>query len=320
MPAYNAAATIGAALSSVLWQTVADFEVIVVDDGSTDGTAQIVQALAGGWSPERVRLIRQANRGVGAARNLGMAQARGELVTFCDADDFFFETHLAALLATWLDVGAGGVATANAYWWLPGGLHRRKLRHRGRFPPPNEQRQAILQSNFVSPMSLFPRSMIDRIGSVDPGLRLAEDWDFWIRAIYAGFSIAWQPRPLALYRWSTDGLSGQREACYAAERDVLSRVANRPDLRPAERALVARRLAAPSPRGILTDAETALRAGRYRAAARDYRAAARLCPAESTLRAKALLLSAAPPLTGPVLRRRQIRLEQALSVDERHRR
>ena len=96
MPAYQAERTIGAAISSVLSQTYKDLELVVVDDGSSDATADIVGAHRG-----PIQLLRQPNSGVANARNRGIAASNGELITFCDADDFLFEQHLAALVSTY---------------------------------------------------------------------------------------------------------------------------------------------------------------------------------------------------------------------------
>ncbi|HVA61411.1 MAG TPA: glycosyltransferase [Mycobacteriales bacterium] len=313
MPAYNAAATIGAALSSVLAQTLADVETVIVDDGSTDATVDIARAVAPGAT-----IVRQPNAGVGAARAAGIAAARGELIAFCDADDLLFDRHLEALYAVWTERGNGGIATANAYWWLPGGIDVRKLRHRGRFPPPAEQRRAILASNFLSTMSMFPRTMVDHVGSFDPTLRQGEDWEFWIRAVLAGYPVVHQPRPLALYRWSVDGLSARAESFRAAEHEILTRVAARPDLTDSERAWVGRRLAAPTPNDLAGQGDRALRVGQYRAAARLYGAAAELIPDETPLVRKARIMRPVPWLVGPVLRRRQLAREARLGMDERH--
>jgi GT2 family glycosyltransferase len=90
IPAYNRAGTIGAALDSVFAQSFGDYEVIVVDDGSTDETPEVVARFG-----PRVRLVRQANRGQGTARNTGIAHATGEYVTFLDSDDVWFPWTLS---------------------------------------------------------------------------------------------------------------------------------------------------------------------------------------------------------------------------------
>jgi glycosyltransferase involved in cell wall biosynthesis len=309
MPAYNAAATIGAAVSSVLWQDL-PAELVVVDDGSTDDTAAIA-AVHG----ERVRVVRQDNRGVAAARNAGIAAATGELIALCDADDVLFERYLSALVEARSSAGTT-IATANSYWLLPGGIQPDKTRHRGTFPAADRQRMTILEQNFVSTMSLFPRSLVDEIGGFDEEMARAEDWDFWQRAIFAGHRVAHQPRPLALYRWGATGLSADTAAFHEAERTQLQRVEQWPALTAEERAFVRRRIDSPMPRTLTMEAEAALREGRYAEARTKLRAAAALCPSEQMLVRKARLISVAPRVVGPLLRARQLRSERALQIDE----
>ena len=87
MPVYNAAAHLEAAVQSVLRQTLQDLELILVDDGSTDGSAALCDAAAA--ADRRVRTVHQANAGICAARNRGLELAVGEYVSFCDDDDVF---------------------------------------------------------------------------------------------------------------------------------------------------------------------------------------------------------------------------------------
>jgi glycosyltransferase involved in cell wall biosynthesis len=311
MPAYQAERSIGAAVSSVLWQTYRDLELIVVDDGSTDATGTIAEAHRG-----PVRVVRQENCGVAAARNRGIAEASGELVTFCDADDLLFERHLEALLAVW--EAHGGIATANSYWLFPGGVHPSRVRYKGNFPPPERQRLAILEHNFVSTMSLFPRRLVDELGPFDEQRRWAEDWDFWLRAVFAGHRISLQPEPLALYRWGSTGLSAEREEMDAHIESLLESAARRPDLIDAERAYLRRRLAGPGPRRLIRLGDEALRDGRYRDAERSYRAAAALCPSDPRLVWKARSLRLSPALLGRLVRARQLRIERRVGFEEGH--
>jgi glycosyltransferase involved in cell wall biosynthesis len=310
-PAFDAGRTIGAAVSSVLAQTYDDLELVVVDDGSTDSTAAIVEAHEG-----PVRLVQQENAGVAAARNRGIEEARGQLIAFCDADDVLFPEHVEQLVRLWDE--RGGIVSANSYWLLPGGIHRSRTRYKGGFPKPAEQRRAILEQNFVSPLSLFPRALVDEIGAFPVERRRAEDWHFWIRAILAGQRVALQPRPSALYRWGTESLSAARDAMDADVDAIYRELAGRDDLTAAEREYVQRRLAGPSPRELARDGDQALREGRYREAARAYRDAAMLVPSERMLRWKARALSPAPRLVGPLVRARQLRIERALGMGEEH--
>jgi hypothetical protein len=299
MPAFDAAPTIGAAITGVLWQQRVDLELIVVDDGSTDSTAAIVEA----FGDPRVRLVHQENAGPAAARNRGLADARAGMVSLCDADDVLLPGHLNALLE--VHERHDGIVTANA-WLLEsdGQLTKRRVRHRGRLPVSEDQRLTILQENFVSTMSLFRRELATRLGGFDESLPLAEDWDFWIRAILEGSRVTHQPRPLALYNRIGASMSTDGAGMEDAERLVLEKVAERDDLRPEEEAYLRRRLGGRSPGSRSRSAQEDLQAGRWAEAAQGYREASRLSPRNRPLRLRAAAMRMAPRLVGPILRRR----------------
>jgi glycosyltransferase involved in cell wall biosynthesis len=310
MPAFNAQETVGAAISSVLQQTYGDFELVVVDDGSTDATGSIAGAF-----PE-VRVVGQENAGVAAARNRGIEEATGDLIAFCDADDVLFRQHLEALVRVWEH--HGGIATANSFWLFPGGIHPSRRRYKGRFPRPARQRLAILEQNFVSTLSLFPTTLAAEIGPFDTELEVAEDWDFWLRAIYAGHRVALQPKPLSLYRWGISGLSANPERMDTNVRKLLQRALDREQLQAEERSYLERRLAGPGPAALGRRGDEALRAGDYAAASASYREAAALCPTEPRLVWKARAMRLAPKLIGPLVRARQLRIEQRVGFEEGH--
>jgi glycosyltransferase involved in cell wall biosynthesis len=304
IPAFNAETTVGAAISSALWQTFRDFEVVVVDDGSTDATGGIASSF-----PEPVRVVAQENAGVAAARNHGISEAQGELIAFCDADDVLLPQHLAALVAVY--ERHGGIATSNCYWLFPGGIHGARTRYKGRFPSPGRQRLAILEQNFLSTMSLFPKALVDEIGPFDAELQVAEDWDFWLRAIYSGRRVSLQPKPLALYRRGT-GLSVDERRMDEHGAAVLRKALARDDLASEERAYVKRRLAGPGPAELGRRGDVALRARDYREAARRYREAAVLAPSEPALVWKARVMRI--PLAGRLVRARQVRIEERIGL------
>jgi Glycosyltransferases involved in cell wall biogenesis len=303
--AFDAEATVGAAISSALWQTYRDFEVVVVDDGSSDATGEIASSF-----PEPVRVVVQENAGVAAARNRGIVEAQGELIAFCDADDVLLPQHLQELVAVY--DRHGGIATSNCYWLFPGGIHRARTRYKGHFPSPERQRLAILEQNFVSTMSLFPKSLADEIGPFDTELQVAEDWDFWLRAIYAGRPVSLQPKPLALYRRGT-GLSVDERRMDEHGDAVLRKALARDDLTSDERAYVKRRLAGPGPAELGRKGDDALRARNYREAALRYREAAALAPSEPALVWKARVMRL-PWLAGPFVRTRQARIEERIGA------
>ena len=163
---------------------------------------------------------------------------------------------------------------------------------------------AILQMTFAPTMALFERSLFEEIGPYDESLSRAEDWDFWLRAIFAGRVAHLQPEPTVVYRLSPSSLTAAETAMDRAEESVLRKASLRPDLTTDERAYLERRLSGPGPAALGREADEALRDGRWWAAARLYRRAASLCPDYRPLVTKARLMSIAPPLAGRVARRR----------------
>ena len=104
VPAYNVASTIGDTLKSLLSQTFTDFELIIVDDGSSDRTVEIIDKFA----DPRIRLIRQRNRGLAGAHNTGIAAANGQFIGFCDADDLWLPQKLSRRSAMVILSGSSG--------------------------------------------------------------------------------------------------------------------------------------------------------------------------------------------------------------------
>lgn len=190
IPAYNAGAFIRAAVESVLSQTYQDIEVLVIDDGSTDETAAVIQSFG-----SRLRYISQSNSGPSAARNRGILDSSGEILAFLDADDMwtpsFLELQLAALSAR-PDVGAvyawaqfvdeHGQPLADSF--CPGldGVTLRRLLLGG---------DSILLSAVA-----IRRESFQKVGVFDPALRQAEDWDLFLRMLAAGIRFDCIPRLL----------------------------------------------------------------------------------------------------------------------------
>jgi glycosyltransferase involved in cell wall biosynthesis len=184
IPLYNKGPYIARALDSVLAQTVRDFEVIVVDDGSTDGGAERVE----GFSDPRIRLIRQENRGVSAARNRGMEAARAELVAFLDADDEWMPRHLEALLRLREKYPQAG-AYGTAYLLQENDSTARVPPFSAEIPPepwegllPNYYRDAIRGTPPISSSIVaVPRCVLDEMRGFDTSAWYGEDVDLWGR-------------------------------------------------------------------------------------------------------------------------------------------
>ncbi len=186
VPVYNGAAFIGDAIESILAQGYAPLEVLVVDDGSTDATADVVRSFR-----NRVRYFRQDNAGPAAARNRGLALASGELIAFLDADDLWPDRKLEAQ-ARYLrehpetDVVLGRIE----YLRLPGASET---------PIRFEDGGNTVTSVHLG-SGLFRRSVFERVGHFDPELHYSEDHDWMLRAREAGVRLAVMDDITLVYR------------------------------------------------------------------------------------------------------------------------
>jgi glycosyltransferase involved in cell wall biosynthesis len=180
MPTRNYGAFIARAIDSVLAQTHPPHEIIVVDDGSTDDTPAVLARYAG-----RIRVLAGPGRGVSAARNAGLAAARGELIAVLDADDEWLPTKLARQIPLLReDPAVGVVGCANVVW--SGAGHHVRTRF---FPnPPDDRlarmRQIALRVAWVGSSNsgaLIHRRVLDAVGGYAEDLAAAEDWEMWLR-------------------------------------------------------------------------------------------------------------------------------------------
>jgi glycosyltransferase involved in cell wall biosynthesis len=191
VPAYNSAEFIASSLISILEQTYRDYEIIVVDDGSTDETKQ--QAVA--VSPA-VRYIYQANGGPSLARNTGIAAARGSLICFLDADDLWLPGKLAAQVECMDRNPAAGLIFSDEEEFDERGVQCRSLLATSRFYPDIVESgtvanacQRLLVENFIPTSTvMIRRDCFSMVGLFDPLLKASEDRDLWSR-IAASFPI-----------------------------------------------------------------------------------------------------------------------------------
>ncbi len=205
IPCFNAERYIAAAIRSVQDQHWSDLEIVVVDDGSTDGSAELVATSFPG-----VRLIRQANQGVAAARNRGVREARGNWIAFLDADDLWLPGKLAAqsevmssdpkarvVYAAW-KVWAGETPypdVADLESLLAGADDPARWQGPSGWIYPDLLLDCALWTSTV----VAHRSVFDEVGMFDTGLRIGEDYDLWLR-VSRVTRILRVNRPCALYR------------------------------------------------------------------------------------------------------------------------
>lgn len=213
IPVYNGAAFVARAVESVLAQTWAAHEIIVVDDGSTDDTAQVVAELVA-RHPERLRALHQANAGVSAARNTGAQAATGDWLSFLDADDWFYPDRLEAHARFILDDPALDFLTADYDYRRPDGSRisgSMELHDAGRAllaKAPSHDR-AILTADALEPFVAdhfgdthtlsVPRSTFLALGGYPTGYRVCEDVFFLVRLCARSSRIGVVCHPVAAY-------------------------------------------------------------------------------------------------------------------------
>ena len=201
-PAFNVAGFIGAAISSVLAQTHRDWTMRVIDDGSTDATATVVA----GFTDPRLRLLRQRNGGVSAARNRGIALIDGAAVMFLDADDWLAPDALARLAAT-LDASPAAIAAYGAHCFVTEDGVSRVASKTGPFAEGDILERLLVQNQFANGGHMLIRAAAVA-GAVGfrSDLQYGEDWEFWCRLAASGrFAAVPGAAPLLFVRQRSGG-------------------------------------------------------------------------------------------------------------------
>jgi len=174
IPTHDRAHTLSRALDSVLHQTLPPAEIIVVDDGSTDDTADLMRRRY-----PQVRYLHQQNRGVSAARNRGITTARGEWIALLDSDDEWLSTKLAAQ-ATLIERHAGHRLCHTEEVWIRNGKRVNPMKKHAKAG--GRIFDACLPLCVISPSSaLIHRSLFEELGLFDESLPACEDYDLWLR-------------------------------------------------------------------------------------------------------------------------------------------
>ena len=201
MPCFNAAPYVEEAIESVLGQTYRNVELVVVDDGSTDGSDAIVAALVAA-NPERVSIAYTSRVGPYPARNAGLERARGELIAFLDADDWWLPDALEKLHAA---VVAHDADIAYCGWQNVGD----GVRADPYVPPAYEDDDPADHFLRTCPWpihaALVKREIVDRLGGFSERRFASMDYDFWLRALAITRHIKRVPEVLAFYRWHNLG-------------------------------------------------------------------------------------------------------------------
>ena len=212
IPAYNAEKFIANAVNCVLRQTQSDFELIVIDDGSKDGTGDVMSQ----FQDSRIKYIYQENGGVSAARNRGILESKGEFVCFLDADDQWRENHLDVMQQL-IDTYEGCGMYVTGYDIL---LHNGELVHKSEEILRRIPEEQITSDNgfdvlikngyFLNTNTVCcRREVFDKVGLFTVGVKNGEDDDMWFR-IFAYYAIAISKKVTTVYDRSNCGATGQR--------------------------------------------------------------------------------------------------------------
>jgi len=202
IPTYNRKDFVLEAVESVIAQTYGDWELIVVDDGSSDGTGEALKRFG-----ERLRYIYQANQGVSAARNRGLELARGEFIAYLDSDDLWLPEKLRTQVA-FMDRHPEAQICYTDEIWIRRGVRinprKKHAKYSGWIYP------YCLPLCIISPSSaLMRRGLLEQIGAFDPQLPVCEDYDLWLR-VAARFPVFFIPRKLIVKRGGRPDQLSQR--------------------------------------------------------------------------------------------------------------
>jgi glycosyltransferase involved in cell wall biosynthesis len=230
IPVYNQMQFVSQAIESVLAQTFIDYEIIVINDGSTDNTAEVLANYE-----KHIRLITQTNAGLSAARNSGLTIARGEMIGFLDADDLWYPGMLSTMVAhlrrnPHIDLVCGA-------WDV--------IDEKGRIIKPLNKPsnfKAKVQADFLRAVAtgnlflvhalLIRHKCFECCGAFDPDLRAVEDWDMWIRLAAHGHKADLIDVPVARYRRHKGNMTYEPHRMEQASRQLLTRLFLNPQLAP----------------------------------------------------------------------------------------
>jgi glycosyltransferase involved in cell wall biosynthesis len=222
VPVFNGRDHVVVAIESALAQSMDRLEVVVVDDGSSDGSGELAESIAG--RDPRVRVIRQENRGLSGARNTGLRESRGTYVGFLDADDLWLPEKLERQVPL---LAPGRVVFSDGFLMRNDAVSDERIFGSGRVAAAIDF-DALLEQNPIPVLTvLIERELLLDVGGFDEGLLSVEDWDLWFRLHATGrVSFIGIDEPLACYRVHPGGLSSDRLSMARWRLRVLEKLAD----------------------------------------------------------------------------------------------
>lgn len=238
-PAHNSADTIGGAIASVVGQTFADWEMIVADDASGDGTAAAARA----YGDSRVSVHSSPrNLGPGGARNLALRHAQGELVALLDADDRWLPSYLERMVARHdAEPGAVGIVACDAYL-VADGVRQGRTYYAGLPDPEMLGLDRMLRGNAIFVSALVPRAVGQELGWFSTELFGTEDYDLWLRILESGRRAVLLAEPLAEYRVQPGSVSSNLPRMARSYQLTYQRALQRGALTAAQRRIAEREI------------------------------------------------------------------------------
>lgn len=215
-PCYNQAHYLESAIQSVQAQIYKQWELLIVDDGSTDHTFNLAQKYA--KNDSRIKIIQQSNRGLSAARNVGIKHASAKFLHFLDADDMIFpnaydviarKIHKNPEVSLWIC----------SYTYFDEGDFHSRFFSENRLNP-----ETIIKFNQAPPVAYFLKSsLINELGNFDESLKSCEDWDLWLRVAKSGHQIRTISELLVRYRYVSSSMSKNAKVMYLSLTEVTQR-------------------------------------------------------------------------------------------------
>lgn len=202
IPVHNGKRYLHEAIASVRRQSIAPIEIVIVDDGSTDGTAEVAETLG-----SDIRLIRQPHSGVTISRNRGIRTAGGELIAFLDCDDVWTDDKLATQVPILLEHSDIQIALGHT---------RRMWTPPARDGAPSGVCLTEPELALHLGAALIRRSIFERIDAFDETVSHAEDWDWFMRVRERGLTVVVHPEVMLLYRRHGDNMSNDEPVTRAA--------------------------------------------------------------------------------------------------------